>query len=1193
MREIASFEIRYHLRQPLFYICTAIFFLLTFGAITTDSVQIGGAIGNVNRNAPFVIMQIGLVMSVIGVFVTTAFVANSVQRDFEHRTWSVFFSSPIRPADYLLGRFAGASTVAFLVFIGVIAAIMIGSRMPWLEPERIGPFMPLPYVFTLLVLILPNVLLSAAIFFSLAALTRSMFATYAGVAAFFVAYAISANIISDMENEFVASLLDPFGLAAFSVATKYWTVFERNNSVLSLDGALLMNRLVWLGISAAVLAVTLKRFEFTAVRIKGKRRRRLVEDTEAVVPAIDLAPARAKQEFSRSGAWRQFMTQYRMEILGIVRSTPFLVILFLASLNVVGSSTALEQLFGTDVYPVTGLMLQLIQSSFLLFVLIIMTFYSGELVFRERSLELDEVYDALPAPSWVFWSSKLAALISSVVLLLAAAMLTSMMVQLAYGYQNLQPLLYVQGLFLAVGVPFALVAVLALTFQVLTNNKYVGFLLMVLYIISGVVLNAMGYEHNLYQYAGAPDAPHSDMNGYGHFVRPLIWFYLYWSFAALLMLVLVHLFWVRGTERAFAIRRKIAAMRLGPAVRTVALAGAVGFLATGCYIFYNTNILNEYRTAKDLEKQAASFEKLYKKYENVPQPRIFDVKADVDIYPEERRVAIRGTYTLQNTTSRPISELHLLISPLVEIEKLSLPPHTLLNNDPENGYYIYSLTQPLFPDATMTLGFQLSVKNPGFVNSNSNTRVVYNGTFFDSYDYFPHLGYLRNFELQDRNKRRKYGLEPVQRMAKADDLGARMNNYLSREADWLSFETTVSTSQGQTAIAPGYLQRDWVENGRHYFHYRMDAPILGYWAYLSADYEVRRDRWNDVSIEIYYDRQHPYNVDRMIDAVKKSLDYFTANFSPYQHRQVRIIEFPRYSRFAQSFPNTIPFSESIGFIADLTDEEAIDYVFYVTAHEVAHQWWAHQVIGGNVQGSTMLSETLSQYSALMVMEKEYGREKMQRFLKYELDAYLRGRGGELVEEMPLVLVENQPYVHYRKGSLVMYALRDLLGEERVNAVLSEYIENVGFQQPPYTNSLELFERFRAVTPAEYQPALRDLFERITLFENRAVTATSTRRSDGRYAVTVEVEAKKFYDDGSGRETTAPVDDWIDVGVLGQPERGSKIGPVLALEKKKLSSGPARFEFVVDREPSKAGIDPLNKLIDRNPEDNLTSVGIER
>src|SRR5439155_23816926 len=130
-------------------------------------------------------------------------------------------------------------------------------------------------------------------------------------------------------------------------------------------------------------------------------------------------------------------------------------------------------------------------------------------------------------------------------------------------------------------------------------------------------------------------------------------------------------------------------------------------------------------------------------------------------------------------------------------------------------------------------------------------------------------------------------------------------------------------------------QKESTRNVRCYVGYETTSPILGLFAYLSARYQVKRGTWKGTPIENYYHPAHSYNVDRMIYGVQKSLDYFTANFSPYQHKQVRVLEFPRYAQFAQSFPNTIPFSESIGFIADLRDKEAIDYVFYVTAHEVA------------------------------------------------------------------------------------------------------------------------------------------------------------------------------------------------------------------------------------------------------------------
>ena len=147
-------------------------------------------------------------------------------------------------------------------------------------------------------------------------------------------------------------------------------------------------------------------------------------------------------------------------------------------------------------------------------------------------------------------------------------------------------------------------------------------------------------------------------------------------------------------------------------------------------------------------------------------------------------------------------------------------------------------------------------------------------------------------------------------------------------------------------------------------------------------------------------------------------------------------------------------------------------MFYVTAHEVAHQWWAHQVIGANVQGATVMSESLAQYSALMVMEKEYGRAKMRRFLKHELDSYLSGRGGETVEELPLYRVENQPYIHYRKGSLVFYRLREEIGEAALNRALKKFLHDKGYQQPPYTTSVELLDYIRAEARPEQQCADR-------------------------------------------------------------------------------------------------------------------------
>jgi aminopeptidase N len=300
---------------------------------------------------------------------------------------------------------------------------------------------------------------------------------------------------------------------------------------------------------------------------------------------------------------------------------------------------------------------------------------------------------------------------------------------------------------------------------------------------------------------------------------------------------------------------------------------------------------------------------------------------------------------------------------------------------------------------------------------------------------------------------------------------------------------------------------------------------------------------------------------------------------------VRILEFPRYQGFAQSFPNTIPYSEAIGFIAEVdpTDEDDVDYPYYVTAHEVAHQWWAHQVIGGDVQGSTLLSESLSQYAALMVMKQTFGPSQMKRFLRYELDRYLGSRGMERKKELPLARVENQQYIHYSKGSLVFYALQDHLGEETVNRALASYIRKVAYQEPPYTTSTELLAELRQVIPPGQQHLITDLFETITLYENRAVSARARPATGGGFDVTINVTTKKLRADELGSESEIPMDDLVDVGVLGAD------GKPLYLRKHRLAAGTRELTVQVQGTPARAGVDPLNKLIDRKPDDNVVAV----
>jgi ABC-2 type transport system permease protein len=704
-------------------------------------------------------------------------------------------------------------------------------------------------------------------------------------------------------------------------------------------------------------------------------------------------------------------------------------------------------------------------------------------------------------------------------------------------------------------------------------------------------MGQLGLEHNLYNYGSDAGRQYSDMNGFGPFVTPFVWFKLYWAAVAALLALLSNLLWVRGEERSTHWRMRLARARLSRRVAVAFVVAGGVVLGTGGFIFYNTNQLNEFRTTVADERVRAEYERLYKQYEGIPQPRVTGVELAVEIYPERRDVEIRGEMRLANRSGVMIDSVHVLLVPDVEVRSLVFdPPAELRLEDPRHGYHIFGLASPLAPGDSLVLRVDLAFVTAGFENSVSNLGVVENGTFINS-SWLPSIGYAANAELASDNVRKKHGLQPKERAAPVADVAARMNNFISHDADWIDFRATIGTSPDQIALAPGYLRREWREGERRYFRYEMDSPILNFYSFLSARYAVKEDHWQDVPIQIYYHPGHEYNLERMIRSVKQSLDYYTANFGPYQHRQVRILEFPRYSTFAQSFPNTIPYSEGIGFIARIEDEDDdVDYPFYVTAHEVAHQWWGHQAVGGDVQGAAVISETLSQYSALMVMQQEFGPAQMKKFLKYELDQYLAGRSGEQKKEVPLLLAEGQGYIHYNKGSIAMYALQDYIGEERVNEALRSFLTTVRYQEPPYTNSIELLAYLRAVTADSLQYLLEDMFETITLHENRVVQARSSGQPDGAYVVRLEIETRKLRADSLGNETEIPMSDWVDIGVFGAREPGSSgEGKELYLRKHRLQGGATTLEIRVTEKPQRAGVDPYHKLIDRHTNDNVVTV----
>ncbi|MDB5703001.1 MAG: aminopeptidase, partial [Sphingomonas bacterium] len=1057
---VFRFELRYQMRNPVFWVAVVAFFLFAFGATTVDNIRIGGG-GSFHKNSPYMLALEMLVFSLFYMFVSTAFVANVIVRDDETGFGPIVRATRITKTAYLIGRFSGAYVAAAIGYLAVPIGVWIGSCMPWVDSELLGPNLFAYYWVPFVWMALPNLLLTSALFFALATVTRSMMATYLGLVGFLILYTIASVVLSrNPAYELIGAYSDPLGLSAFAYATKYWTASDANTLLPPIDGMLWFNRAMIVAISIAILAAATASFRIGTRASRASRRAlKLQQQLEGAAPAGSGGPLPAPI-FGPATSWAQLRARTRLEMAQVFRSPAFFVLMALGLFNAGASLVDLGQLFGTPVLAITRVIITLLEQSFTIIPVIIAIYYAGELVWRERDRKVHEIIDASAIPDWAYVVPKALAVVLVLFSTLAISVLAGLLTQLLHGYTEFELGKYLLWYVLPDTILFTLIAVLAVFIQALSPSKYLGWGLMVVYfIIIRVTLRNIGWGDALYNYGQSPGMPLSDMNGLGRFWIGSYWLRFYWSAFAVILLVLAHALWRRGTETRLLPRLRRLPSRLNGTAGVIGGVALAAFVASGGWIFYNTHILNHYTTPLADDQFSADYEKALLPYEKLPQLSVKAARVAIDVRPREPGLSAQGVLTLVNNTQAPIQDVHVrLADQITRIVSLSLPGAALIKDYPKYQYRIYRLATPLAPGATTELGFRTERTQHGFLNTGNDTRVVENGTFVNNFEIAPSIGMDRGGLLQDRVKRRKYHLPPELRPAKLEDLSA--TRYSQIRTDLVTTDITVTTDAGQTPIAPGYKVSDTTANGRRTARFATDAPIQNFYSIQSARYVEKHLMHNGIDLAVYYDARHYRNVDRMLAAFAHGLDYYQPNFGPYQFRQARIIEFPDYAQFAQAFAGTMPYSEGIGFNADLSGSDKIDYVTYVAAHELAHQYWAHQAIGADMQGATMLTETLAQYSALMVMEKLYGRDQIRRFLKFELDRYLRGRGGDVLEEMPLYRVENQQYIHYRKGSLVMYRLKDALGEARVNAALKRYLERFRLKGPPYPRSLDLIAEFR-------------------------------------------------------------------------------------------------------------------------------------
>ncbi|GAB3890668.1 ABC transporter permease/M1 family aminopeptidase [Spirosoma agri] len=1212
--EIFRFELAYRLKRPATYLYALILFLFTFLFVIYGS---GPVSEKTNVNSPYAISQFVVVLTIFGMLIASAIMGVPVYRDIEHNTKNYFFSFPITERGYILGRFFGSFVVLLGIMVVGMLGIIIGSLLGPVfnladNTERFGPIRFRDYAYPFLLFVVPNMFLVGSIFFGLVAFSRQVFTTYAGSILLFIGYLLGSTLSQDLDNKHLVNLLDPFGSYAYDTATKYWSPVEQNALLVPLEGDMLTNRLIWTGIGLLIFLLTVVRFSFPRfLAVKLGRKEKADVDT---IAAPSLASLPTPKPVFRTGAYvRQMFRQGWLEFGNVVRDPYFIAILLGAALFLFIDGWFGSQTYGTPSLPTTFSMLEARNGNFFLFVLIVLIFYTGEVVHRDKVVHYDTIADALPVPDWMTYGSKLLSMTYVCLLLCTLIIVSGVINQTVKGYFNYEFSLYVRDVYGIAFTQYFQLVMLAFFVHTMVNQKFVGHIAtLAVYIAIWAVPLFAEFNYRLALPFSGGGIQLSDMNGFGHYLSGLASFRLYWYAFGGLLLVLALWFWNRGADTSFKSRWQLARQRMGRASMSVFALLLVAFVSMGAWIYTNVSVKNRYRSADERREQQASFEKTYQKYRYVLQPKITSAKVNVDVFPDDFKATATGAFVIVNKGDQPIDSLHLtmpadnfhreLTTLLIDGKKPGL-----VLTDNVLGYFIYRLPKRLNPGDSARMDMAVTGQYVGFSNGGDSRDVVSNGTFFNV-GIFPGFGYSEELELSSDKYRKKYGLPIKQWTLPAQNDPRGLRDFLfTDDADWVTFEGTISTTPGQTAIMPGQLLKTWTQNGpdgkpRTYFTYKLPGFSDYFFSMCSAKYGVKRDTWTGpdgqkVALEIYHHPTHDRNLDRFVASMKASLSYYTKNYAPYTYPVLRVLEFPRYSSFAQSFPTTVPYSEEFGWLGDFRDPNKTDYAFYVTAHEIAHQWWGHQIMPSRTRGANQISETMAEYSALMVLKQRYGADAMPKFLKYSLDQYLGGRANEDKFEANMLDNDTRAYVWYQKGSMLMYALQDYIGEDRVNKAMNDYMKAARFRQKaPFTTSLEWYGFLKAATPDSLKPWLTDNFEKFTLYDNRITKAEAKAVGNGQYRVKLYVRTATEYYDKTGKEIAKGKGPVIaDIAVLtddGKNKDGLTTKVPLLMQKRSLTPGEHVIEVTVKGKPVKAGIDPYNKLIDRVSDDNLVKVDIQ-
>ncbi|UAY55842.1 M1 family aminopeptidase [Arachidicoccus terrestris] len=957
-----------------------------------------------------------------------------------------------------MGRVASFYGIVFIGFTLILLGFVIGQNLRT-GPEMGAHFSLVYYLYPLLVFGLENTIVVCSLLFYVAYKTKNRILVVIGGLLVYVLYMVllmysGSPFMSDAipQSKFaqqISAILDPFGLSSYFYISESFSAAQRNNLLVPLNGFFLLNRVFVLSLSSIFVFLGYKSFSFRRPAkhsskknvneaISNQNTFNQHKDFIAVIPAFNIS------------SWVRSIKSYvKLDLLYVFKNIALpatsVLLLFYVGMEIYAEINQGIRL--PQKYVSSGLVASTINESFYLLGVLLAAYFANDICWRSHISGFSLIENA----TFYFKSSLLAHWLSNSLLILFFTFLLiteGVLFQILYGYSHFDIQAY-WGVFVFNTFPLILFAAFLVLLNSVLKNKFMalGCTVVAALIFATSVSNKL-FSLPLLRFFSGYKGPYSDFNGYGAYLG---------SFAERLIFgyCVIGILWIIYVLTERKISKWLA-------ISVISVLSILSFNIGSAF-------LKGYQPENEKEELAwaANYEKQYRKFQDLPQPTIIDVKTRIALYNSKNIYSVNGNYIMKNLSNQPIDNILINFSKDLEIEEadFAFQNQTVQINKKNEKI---KLIQPMKPGEVANLSFRIAYKWKAVNRHHSFNSIIRNGSFMRISRYFPSIGYQSSYEIEDKFKRKEYGLGDHTQIRK-------LETPKTNPQDFINLDMLISTEIDQTAIGTGELIEKWKTGSRQYFHYRSRCPIPFRFAVASAKYAVKSSNYKGIKIDVFYLPQHFQNVQHLIDNTKSALEYCTRNFGPYPFESINFAEISSFTKGfnATAYPAVIFMAEDIAFHANLKADKQQDVINELAGHELSHLWWGNsQISPDNREGQAMLTETLAMYTEMMICKKVYGKEKMLERLKVQCQIYDASKG--FAQSQPLYKVTDEnPDIYYSKGAIIMVRLSQIIGEETVNKALRNFLEKYKYPNRPITK--DVLNELYKVADKKYHRRIKKMF----------------------------------------------------------------------------------------------------------------------